>query len=139
MQEAQDLSYVYIQFYTFFVILLASVGIATYTFKKNVVTAMSISIIVGAVIMITQFVLTAIPTTLGDKSQYFLIINIIAVLLAQVIILIATAIIDSVSNRNNGDFIEDAIVIVDEGEEIITVTEEDNSDVTEATNVESFK
>ena len=139
MQEAQDLSYVYIQFYTFFVILLASVGIATYTFKKNVVTAMSISIIVGAVIMITQFVLTAIPTTLGDKSQYFLIINIIAVLLAQVIILIATAIMDSVSNRNNGDFIEDAIVIVDEGEEIITVTEEDNSDVTEATNVESFK
>ena len=139
MQEAQDLTYVYIQFYTFFVILLASVGIATYTFKKNVVTAMSISIIVGAVIMITQFVLTAIPTTLGDKSQYFLIINIIAVLLAQVIILIATAIMDSVSNRNNGDFIEDAIVIVDEGEEIITVTEEDNSDVTEATNVESFK
>ena len=139
MQEAQDLTYVYIQFYTFFVILLASVGIATYTFKKNVVSAMSISIIVGALIMNTQFVISIIPTALGDKSQYFLIINIIAVLLAQVIILIATAIMDSVSNRNNGDFIEDAIVIVDEGEEIITVTEEDNSDVTEATNVESFK
>ena len=89
--------------------------------------------------MNTQFVISIIPTALGDKSQYFLIINIIAVLLAQVIILIATAIMDSVSNRNNGDFIEDAIVIVDEGEEIITVTEEDNSDVTEATNVESFK
>ena len=139
MQEAQDLTYVYIQFYTFFVILLASVGIATYTFKKNVVSAMSISVIVGALIMNTQFVISIIPTALGDKSQYFLIINIIAVLLAQVIILIATAIMDSVSNRNNGDFIEDAIVIVDEGEEIITVTEEDNSDVTEATNVESFK